>query len=57
MLLLKPANKSRPSGKWSDGDYDAFDGDRHIGRIMWTPAASRDTPWFNHHGTGAAKHT
>jgi alkylated DNA nucleotide flippase Atl1 len=23
-----------------------FDGDRHIGRIMWTHAASRDTPWF-----------
>jgi hypothetical protein len=23
-----------------------FDGDRHIGRIVWTYAASRDTPWF-----------
>jgi hypothetical protein len=23
-----------------------FDGDQHIGRIMWTHPASRDTPWF-----------
>jgi hypothetical protein len=23
-----------------------FDGDQHIGRIMWTHAASKDTPWF-----------
>jgi hypothetical protein len=29
MLTLKRASKSRPSGQWSDGDYDVFDGDRH----------------------------
>jgi hypothetical protein len=23
-----------------------FDGDQHIGRILWTHAANRDTPWF-----------
>jgi hypothetical protein len=23
-----------------------FDGDQHIGRIMWTHATSRETPWF-----------
>ena len=46
MLILKQANKSRPGGTWSDDDYDVFDGDQHIGRIMWTHAASRDTPWF-----------
>ena len=23
----------------SDDDYDVFDGDRHIGRILWTDAA------------------
>ena len=46
MLVLKRASKSRPSGEWSDDDYDVFDGDRHIGRIMWTHAASRETPWF-----------
>jgi hypothetical protein len=46
MLTLKRASKSRPSGTWSDDDYDVFDGDRHIGRILWTYAANRDTPWF-----------
>ena len=46
MLILKRASTNRPSGEWSDDDYDVFDGDRHIGRIMWTHAVSRDTPWF-----------
>jgi hypothetical protein len=43
MLTLKRASKSRPSGQWSDDDYDVFDGDRHFGRILWTYAASRET--------------
>ena len=46
MLTLKNASKSRPSGQWDKDDYDVFEGERHIGRIMWTHAASRDTPWF-----------
>jgi hypothetical protein len=46
LLILKRASKSRPSGTWSDDDYGVFDGDRHIGRIVWTHAASRETPWF-----------
>jgi hypothetical protein len=46
MLTLKRASKSRPSGEWSDDDYDVFDGEQRIGRIMWTHAASRDIPWF-----------
>jgi hypothetical protein len=43
MLTLKRVSKSHPSGEWSDDDYDAFDGDRHIGHMLWTYAASRDT--------------
>ena len=42
MLTLKRASKSRPTGQWSDDDYDVFDGDRHVGRIMWTHAAPAD---------------
>jgi hypothetical protein len=34
--------QSYPSSKWSDDDYDVFDGERHVGRIMWTHAASRE---------------
>ena len=56
MLTLKRASKSRPSGHWSDDDYDVFDGDRLIGRILWTYAAHRDTAVvLDDHGTGVAK--
>jgi hypothetical protein len=37
MRLLKRASKSRPDGQRSDDDYDVFDGDRHVGRIMCLP--------------------
>jgi alkylated DNA nucleotide flippase Atl1 len=41
MLTLKPA------GLGQDDDFVVLDGDRReIGRIMWTHAASRETPWF-----------
>jgi hypothetical protein len=41
MLTLKPARLGQPD------DYEALDEKRGpIGRIMWTHAASRDTPWF-----------
>jgi hypothetical protein len=43
MLLLIRASTPR---EWSDDDYDVFGGEQHIGRILWTYAASRETPWF-----------
>jgi hypothetical protein len=46
MLTLKRASKSRPSGSWSDDDYDVFNGERHIGRIMLHPQAPQGQPWF-----------
>ena len=46
MPLLKRASKSRLSCSWSDDDYDVFDGDWQIGRILWAYAANRDTPWL-----------
>ncbi len=46
MLILKRTSKHRPGGPWDADDYDVFDGERHVARILWTYAASRDTPWF-----------
>jgi hypothetical protein len=46
MLTLKRSSKSRPSGEWSDDDYDVFDGDRYIGCIVWTHAGPEGRRWF-----------
>jgi hypothetical protein len=41
MLTLKPAELGQ------DNDFLVLDDDRReIGRILWTHAAARDTPWF-----------
>ena len=46
MLTLKRASKSRPSGTWSDDDYDVFDDKQNIGRIMLHPQTPEGEPWF-----------
>jgi hypothetical protein len=44
MLTLKPTDLG--SGKLKD-DFVVLDADRKtVGRILWTHAASRETPWF-----------
>jgi hypothetical protein len=45
-LTLKRASKHRAGGPWDADDFDVYDGDQKIGRILWTYAANRDTPWF-----------
>jgi len=46
ILILARPSKSRPSAEWSDDDYDVFDGERHIGRILRTQAAPEDRRRF-----------
>jgi hypothetical protein len=53
-LVLKRAAASRPSGEWSDDDYDVRADGAVIGRIMRAAAAPEGTPcmWtlaFGHH--------
>jgi hypothetical protein len=45
-LILRRASKSRPSGEWSDDDYDVFDGEQYVGRIMSHPQTPKGRPWF-----------
>jgi hypothetical protein len=54
MLMLKRASASRPSGEWSDDDYDVLAGCVVVGRIMRAAASPEGTPWlwtlaFGHH--------
>jgi len=44
-LILVHASKSR-GGQWSKNDYDIYNGDRVIGRIMLHTQAPKDRPWF-----------
>ena len=45
-LILKRANTSRPSGQWSDDDYDVLENGVVIGRIFKVPIAPAERPWM-----------
>ena len=53
-LLLKRAAPSRPSGEWSDDDFDVLADGEIVGRIFKVNAAPVGSPWiwtliFQHH--------
>jgi hypothetical protein len=45
-LILKHASNSRPSGKWSEDDYDVLADGAVVGRILKSHAAPVGSPWF-----------
>jgi len=45
-LTLKRASASRPSGEWSDDDYDVLADGVVVGRIMKAAASPVGTPWM-----------
>ena len=45
-LILKRGSASRPSGQWSDDDYDVLEGSVVVGRIFTVPVAPPDRPWM-----------
>src|SRR5262245_3187093 len=45
-LVLKRASASRPSGEWSDDDYDVLAEGVIVGRIMKAAASPVETPWL-----------
>jgi hypothetical protein len=54
MLMLKRASASRPSGEWSDDDYDVLADGIVVGRIMKAAAVPAGLSWmwtlaFGHH--------
>ena len=44
-LILKRASASRPSGQWSDDDFDVLADGAVVGRILKVHAAPVGTPW------------
>jgi hypothetical protein len=43
-LILKCASTLRPSGEWSDDDFDVLADSTVVGRIMEVNAVPEDTP-------------
>jgi hypothetical protein len=50
-LILKRANTSRLSGRWSDDDYDVLENGIVVGRIFKVPVPPQDRPlmWASGH--------
>jgi hypothetical protein len=45
-LTLKRASASRPSGDWSDDDYDVLADGKVVGRIFKSAKSPVGTPWM-----------
>jgi hypothetical protein len=45
-LILKRASASRPSGQWSDDDFDVLADGVVVGRIYKANAAPVGSPWM-----------
>jgi hypothetical protein len=45
-LILNRASASRPSGEWSDDDFDVLADGAVVGRIFKVHAAPVGTPWM-----------
>ena len=45
-LILKRASASRPSGEWSEDDYDVLADGVAVGRIMNAAAAPVGSSWL-----------
>jgi hypothetical protein len=45
-LILRRATASRPSGEWSEDDYDVLENGAVVGRIFKVHAAPVGTPWM-----------
>jgi hypothetical protein len=46
LLILKRASASRPSGEWSDDDYDVLADGVVVGRIMKAASKPADASWL-----------
>jgi hypothetical protein len=45
-LILRRANNSRLSGRWSDDDYDVLENGVVVGRTFKVPVPPQDRPWM-----------
>ena len=60
-LILKRASASRPSGQWSDDDFDVISDDAVVGRILRSAAVPPDRQWmwtlaYGHHENRSPTH-